>query len=219
MDNRDPTSHNQHGDTANLLPSNRSCNAPYETRHGMDAILDCTVKLEEHEILHHVRGRIEQEHHELIALRQPFYLKDLPDMDTHEADHFRNKTMALYLVWADGPKKGLELMLPIIVRNFVYRRWFRPYRTIIDQGQFVAKIMHPRDQPLVADVESAVISAMRMHIMINNRLDTIETEPFYTTLPLFRALMIVLPGQNYDTCGDLRIIGKTKVLVMATGEH
>ncbi|RKL42284.1 hypothetical protein BFJ70_g5026 [Fusarium oxysporum] len=55
--------------------------------------------------------------------------------------------------------------------------------------------------------------------MINDRLDSIEAEPFYTTLPLFRAIMIVVTGQLYPTCGILRNITKMSVLVMATGEQ
>ncbi|KAK2685779.1 hypothetical protein QWA68_015191 [Fusarium oxysporum] len=140
-------------------------------------------------------------------------------MDSREATQFRNKTVPLYLPIADGPRRGLKQMLPIIIYNYIYRRWFQPYRTSIYQGQFIIKIIHPDHQVLTSDLDSAVSLAMRMHTMINDRLDSIEAEPFYTTLPLFIAIMIVVTGQLYPTCGILRNITKMSVLVMATGEQ
>ncbi|KAL2679334.1 hypothetical protein Neosp_010107 [[Neocosmospora] mangrovei] len=151
--------------------------APYEVRHGSYAVIGAEVQLHRHEILHHVRGHLEQRHREEL---------------------------------------GLLLM---VIHNYLYRKWFRPYRSDIERGQFVAKVILATDQPDTKDEESAVDLAMQMHATINTCLDSIKAQQFYTTRPLFRAMTIVIPGQSYYTCGLVSRVATMSVLIILTGEQ
>lgn len=81
-------------------------------------------------------------------------------------------------------------------------------------------VTNPIDHPPASDNEAAVSHVLGIHSMINNRLDSIEVEtpPFYTTRPLFRAFFIAIPGRNWDGCTALVHIASLKVLIVLTGE-
>ncbi|KAK2482387.1 hypothetical protein H9L39_04179, partial [Fusarium oxysporum f. sp. albedinis] len=81
-------------------------------------------------------------------------------------------------------------------------------------------VMHPIDQPPTINNEAAVSHVLDIHSMINNRLDSIkvETPPFYTTRPIFRAFFVAIPGQDWGGCTTLEYIASLKVLIVLTGE-
>ncbi|PNP56337.1 hypothetical protein FNYG_15372 [Fusarium nygamai] len=92
MNSRDPTSHNVRVDETSQGRPGRPCDTAYETRHGKGAIINCTVNLEHREILHHIRGLIEEEHRIEKDSRKPFFLKDPLKLSRRKAAQFRNKT-------------------------------------------------------------------------------------------------------------------------------
>ncbi|KAI3588951.1 hypothetical protein IWW34DRAFT_798745 [Fusarium oxysporum f. sp. albedinis] len=89
-----------------------------------------------------------------------------------------------------------------VLHNYLYRRWFQPYLSDIDMANTL--LCHVLD----------------IHSMINNRLDSIkvETPPFYTTRPIFRAFFVAIPGQDWGGCTTLEYIASLKVLIVLTGE-
>ncbi|KAK7413285.1 hypothetical protein QQX98_007873 [Neonectria punicea] len=193
---------------------------PYEIRHGFNAVCSQEVRLERHEILHHLRGSLEQYHRRDLCsqVRQSFRMEDFAQLDRHRALDFRNKTAPIYLLKGDAEKRGLGGLICMVLHNYLYRKYFRPYRTDIDRGQFVAKVILCMDQPDTKDEDSAVDLAMHMHAIINTRLDSLKPQQFYTTRPLFRAVAIIIPGQNYSTCGLVSRVAAMSVLLVLTGE-
>ncbi|KAF5979199.1 ankyrin repeat-containing protein [Fusarium bulbicola] len=79
------------------------------------------------------------------------------------------------------------------------RRWFQPYLSDMDHGEYMETVMKPFDQPPTSNDDAAVRHVLDIHSMINRRLDSLEPEtpPFYTTRPLFRAFFIAIPGRNW----------------------
>ncbi|KAI8716988.1 hypothetical protein NCS52_00993800 [Fusarium sp. LHS14.1] len=173
----------------------------YEVRHGVYAVIRAEVQLHLHEILHHIPPR------------------GFSQLDRFQALDFRNKTIPVYLLTGDAEKRGLSGLLLMVIHNYLYRKWFRPYRSDIERGQFVAKVILTTDQPDTKDEESAVDLAMQMHPTINTCLDSIKAQQFYTTRPLFRAMAIVIPGQSYYTCGLVSRVATMSVLIILTGEQ
>ncbi|CVK87799.1 uncharacterized protein FMAN_05351 [Fusarium mangiferae] len=198
--------------------SDEHYNAPYETRHGVEAIIDTIVELLPHEILHHLRGFLEQNHRLAIHTQHynSFDVKEIRDLDKHQALRFRNKTVLIYVLKGGGIGGLWELVL----HNYLYRRWFQPYLSDIDHGECIAMVMKPIDQPRTSNDHDAVSHVLDVHSMINRRLDSIEheTPPFYTTRPLFRAFFIAIPGRNWGGCAALENIASLKVLIVLTGE-
>ncbi|KAF5528772.1 hypothetical protein FPHYL_14350 [Fusarium phyllophilum] len=198
-------------------PSAELYNAPYETRHGVKAILNATVELLPHEILHHLRGWLEQDHRLAIYNQHynPFDIEEIPNLNKRQALRFRNKTVLIYVLKGGGIG---GLWGP--VHNCLYRRWFQPYLSDVDHGEYTAMAMKPLDQPLTSNDYAAVSHVLDIHSMINHRLDSVELEtpPFYTTRPLFRAFFIAIPGRNWGGCAALEHIASLKVLIVLTGE-
>lgn len=129
---------------------------------------------------------------------------------------FRNKTVLIYVLKGGGVGGLWELVL----QNYLYRRWFQPYLSDIDHGEYIAMLTKSLDQPRTSNHDDAVSHVLDVHSMINRRLDSIEheTPPFYTTRPLFRAFFIAIPGRNWGGCAALENIASLKVLIVLTGE-
>ncbi|KAH7177243.1 hypothetical protein DER46DRAFT_621213 [Fusarium sp. MPI-SDFR-AT-0072] len=106
------------------------------------------------------------------------------------------------------PSGGIGGLWEPVLHNYLYRRWFQPYLSDIDHGEYIAMVMNPIDQPPTSNNE----------VTQPPRLYQIETPPFYTTRPLFRAFFIAIPGQNWDGCTALEHIASLKVLMILTGE-
>ncbi|KAL6363467.1 hypothetical protein LRP88_02883 [Fusarium phalaenopsidis] len=135
-----------------------------------------------------------------------------------------NKTVPIFLLNGPAGRAGYPEMLRSALHNYLYRRWFRPYRTDIEYGQFIAHILHFRDQPAVQDEDSAVDLIISMHGTVCSGLDskTPKAEPenqqYYITRPLFRAIAIAIQGQDSSRCYDIRPITYMPVLIILTGQ-
>ncbi|KAM0548864.1 hypothetical protein ACHAPJ_009720 [Fusarium lateritium] len=148
-----------------------------------------------------------------------YSMEDLSRLRAPDDLDFRNKTVPIYLLIGEAGRYGLTSLLQMVLHNYLYKKWFRPFRSDIEQGQFVAKVLKVNGQSDTKDEASAIDLAMRMHTAINNRLDSLEAKDFYITRPLFRAVAIVVPGQNYSTCGVISHLATMPVLVILSGEN
>ncbi|KAM0466462.1 hypothetical protein ACHAP7_012229 [Fusarium lateritium] len=195
--------------------------APYIRRHTDAAIVAGNIQLVNHEIRHYLRSHVENCHRMQIGLgaQVPLLMDDLSQLDGNEALNFRNKTIAIYPLRGDAQDLGLMGLLPMVLGNYLYRRWFKPYRSEIDRGQFIGKVMKLVQQPYTSDYESAVALAIKMHNTLNARLDTIKHYPFYITRPLFRAIVMVIPGQSFRNCITIARLATMRVLLVLTGEQ
>ncbi|KAF5020443.1 hypothetical protein F66182_7522 [Fusarium sp. NRRL 66182] len=195
--------------------------APYELHHGVNAVHGGEVQLESYEILHHLRGYTEQQHRQHVWIyggRVPCRMEDLVNLGGGMALDFFNKTVPIFLLAGDDERRGIAHLLLITLHNHIYRKWFRPYRTDIERGQFIAKLIYCHDQPDTSDDSAAVDLVMRMRTMINTQLRSIRPPQFYAISPLMKALSIIVPGQNYHSCDVMSNLGSMRVLVLVTGE-
>ncbi|KAK3939971.1 hypothetical protein QBC46DRAFT_314568 [Diplogelasinospora grovesii] len=63
----------------------------------------------------------------------------------HEAHHYCNRTAPIYLLerpW-EQRRRLVELFLHVL-ENYLYHKWFRPYRSEIEYGQFLAAVIYPK---------------------------------------------------------------------------
>ncbi|RMJ04984.1 hypothetical protein CDV36_014346 [Fusarium kuroshium] len=206
---------------------NPSWLAPYEVRHGRNAVLEYQVNLERHEILHRLRGDLECHHRvdlELIHTRPRYYLEDLSQLGDSMGLKCWNKTVPIFLLKGPAGSQGHTGMFRPALHNYLYHRWFRPYRSDIEYGQFIAHIFYFQDQPAVLDEDSAVELVLSMHGTICSGLDstTPRTEPekqqWYMTRPLFRAIAIAIQGKDYNQCDSVHHITRVPVLIILTGQ-
>ena len=108
-----------------------------------------------HEILQDLRSKQEYHHRESLYVHSamhPFqpHMKspqDLPEFSLQTAIEFCNKTAPIYILRHDSPQYVSYLL--VAIHNYIYRHWFRPYRSEIEYGQFLAKLFAPRSLPPV----------------------------------------------------------------------
>ncbi|KAM6528433.1 hypothetical protein FALCPG4_009414 [Fusarium falciforme] len=106
--------------------------APYEVCHGLDTVRRRQAKLERHEILHHLRGSLEEHHRnqlETFQIHHPHLLKDMSHIGEIMGLNYWNKTVPIFLLKDPAGRAGYPEMLRPALHNYLYRRWFRPYRT------------------------------------------------------------------------------------------
>lgn len=134
---------------------------------------------------------------------------------------------AFYLL--PDPKTAL---LKMVLHNYVYRRWFHPYRSDIDNLRFICKPIEPRDLP-----EESVLSRSTINTLISlNQVicDTTERgRDVYSLIPhrarqdgvdyknhilqpLFRALLAIICSKGYNK-EDSKHIGPLPVVLVSTG--
>ncbi|KAM0228975.1 hypothetical protein ACHAPO_010383 [Fusarium lateritium] len=195
--------------------------APYQTSDTHLFQLDVGMQLEAHEILHHLRGIVEWNHRSRLygpMVERPFSMTDLPRLQRGQAIGFFNKTVPIYMLEGDKNKRGLTNMLSITLHNYLYKKWFRPYRSDIELGQFIAKVIDVHGQPESIDEATAVDVAMTIRSTINAQLFRIPPRPFYTIPALFEALVVVIPAESYCICSSIANISTMTVLMLLTGE-
>ncbi|GKU09794.1 hypothetical protein FLAG1_11477 [Fusarium langsethiae] len=122
--------------------------APYEFSHGGFAKTDGGMQLETHQIMHHLRGQVEEQHR--LELHHPLaepqlWVADIPQLECGQALSFFNKTVPIYMLRGGKQKRGLSWPFSIILHNYLYRKWFRPFRPDIERGQFIAKVINVND--------------------------------------------------------------------------
>jgi len=136
-----------------------------------------------------------------------------------------NKTIPMYFL--PSPSHGV---VAIIIHNYIYRRWFHPYRTETNAGQFVYRFITPKDLGnciappsealsntlatfngiLCAKVEDYTRTS-RAHQETSNP----NHEP-YVLRPLFKALMAIVCCADYDG-EDSTTVGRFPVHLVRTG--
>ncbi|KAK4075005.1 uncharacterized protein Triagg1_4669 [Trichoderma aggressivum f. europaeum] len=142
-------------------------------------------------------------------------LPDIPTYPYHWID-FCNKSVPLYLL----PGKRC-LLLRVVLHNYIYRRWFRPYRSEIDLLRFICKFIIPEDLPDNTKVSpSTVDSILSLNKAViakfeEQRIDKVEERAatrnwcsiswgdpedldHYILQPLFRALVIIVSDEKYN---------------------
>lgn len=176
------------------------------------------------EVLHYLRGRREQDHRELVQIgfeHNPCCWNSKPqhrpEYDTHvrllraggriltagAAAHFLefcNKTVPIYIL--TSPRKDDNTTLPVLrssLVNYLYNKWFRPYKTDIEFFQFFAKPivpMHlecPDTKPSAALIDALVKESRAIAHWVNTALvwfvstakeGTVQGEGKDLTLPL-----------------------------------
>lgn len=231
--------------------------APYEIRHG-PRYHKCG-ELERHEILHCLRGHLESSHRVRLVygqIRRPYepsieHLPNLPPFkDSGHAippASFWNKSFPVYNIGGDKVMRHLLEILLVVLHRYLYRRWFRPYRSNIEHDQFIAKVMTIHGQADTHDDALLVRLATSMNKAVCARVDETwhaadeaardpspETSTcvealgfmgmgrlghlkYYSLRPLFRAVIIVIRGRDYGNCKRISKIEQMPVMVILTG--
>ncbi|QLI71383.1 uncharacterized protein G6M90_00g074860 [Metarhizium brunneum] len=85
----------------------------------------------------------------------------------------------------------------MVLHNYVYRRWFRPYQSEIDHMRFICKPIEPRDVP-------------------EEKRDGTASTINHILQPLFRALLVIICSKAYNK-EDSKHIGPLPVILVSTG--
>ncbi|ETR98243.1 hypothetical protein M419DRAFT_89470 [Trichoderma reesei RUT C-30] len=108
------------------------------------------TRLPRHEILHQLRGHQEKRHRDLVCHRsvdcrwifQPS-VSDMAslaaEMTLEDADDCCNKATGIYV--HSAKRTGYLCLLLQTLHNYLYGRWFRPYKSEIEYVQFIAKTL------------------------------------------------------------------------------
>ncbi|KAL7954521.1 hypothetical protein V8C34DRAFT_294133 [Trichoderma compactum] len=157
----------------------------------------------------------------------------LPDLsDYHWADTC-NKSVPVYIV--PGQR---WLLLRVVLHNYIYRRWFRPYRSEIDYGRFICKFIYPcppaYEEPMppptihdIITINQAICAKIEEQRSIfveeynsHGRFaitPTVGKSPAqYILQPLFRALLIVVSDKKYNK-ETSETVGGLPVYLVRTG--
>lgn len=140
----------------------------------------------------------------------------LPNIPTYHWIDICNKSVPVYIL----PGKRW-LLLRVVLHNYIYRRWFRPYRSEIDFMRFICKFVIPQDLPdntkvslstvdTIISLSKAVIAKFEAQriIEVEERAATPNwcsiswsspknLDP-YILQPLFRALVIIVSDEKYN---------------------
>lgn len=164
-------------------------------------INDC--KLERHEILHYLRCSLETDHHiELycnqIRMACTWDIDDLNDdlgsPDHYKAQAFWNKSVPIYIFPVDMSKRFWPSLLAIVLHNYLYRRWFKPYETNIEYGQFIAMVMAVVGGPRTVDPGQVVNATVTLNQRLCQQLDRIRHADETTALDISNGLYEAIPG-------------------------
>ncbi|KAH6632244.1 hypothetical protein F5144DRAFT_246210 [Chaetomium tenue] len=119
-----------------------------------------------HEAHHRLRTQIESSHRERILwqsgmwYRQPrLSLKTIrKDMGLSHIQSCCNKSAPIYVLEDIDLDFTIWDLLYALLHNYIYRRWFQPYRTEIDNGQFLVQPMGVRSLPegVMADTPTRI---------------------------------------------------------------
>ncbi|KAI0192449.1 hypothetical protein F4808DRAFT_475823 [Astrocystis sublimbata] len=161
--------------------------------------------------------------------------KPLREMDFPAFIDTCNKSVPIYILRGDSYRSlGVEL------HNYIYRGWFRPYRSEIEHERFLCKFIHvygfPQDTKLSLPITAAAMTMVnqdvcaeaektrrRIHHMIVSRnlgrtwnTDHLERTRFHIIQPLFRAILILVAGWDYQL-QDSSAVGPIPAHLVLTG--
>lgn len=128
------------------------------------------------------------------------------------------------------------VLLRIVLHNYIYHRWFRPYRSEIDHGRFICKFITPQHLPndgspptpstieTIISLNKAFCSGFEACRLAYDEGVAHETgcmmitkdKSLHILQPLFKALLIVISAQDYKL-EDSKTVGGLPVLLVRTG--
>ncbi len=175
-------------------------------------------------------------HHHAVQLTYLLSLQkldSLPDMSFRDFIDTCNKSVPIYI-----PDSTNSRILHIVLHNYVYRRWFRPYRSEIERQRFICKFVDTIDLPEEVIASQSTIDSFiaanravcaeveacraRCNELVASR-GTLQDEggtyldpQFHILQPLFQALLIIISSAEYDG-EDSGNIGRIPVLLVRTG--
>ncbi|KAF4998699.1 hypothetical protein FGRMN_3025 [Fusarium graminum] len=193
------------------------------------------------------RGQIEQDHRtnlwnlSVADSLQPCTLLDsacsktchheIRDISDKHARDCCNKTVPVYILPSVLESSSL---LPMALHNWLYRKWFKPFQSDLEFGQFIAKCFVPRHLPrnmsgaqlvetihqlndricqqVIEDHHELALEPLGINMMINKN---IKDRRFYVLQPLFQAMAIALRVDDFDI--EELDMGKMPVLLTLTG--
>lgn len=210
------------------------------------------IPLPKDELLHVLRGLQEQSHFDRVMVysatsrwllnpqhHMPIDFTAASGLRLEDANDACNRTAAVYLLRdltdPQHPERGIyqpmyykTVLLISQLYRYTYQRWFRPYRSEIDRGQFLTKVNLPPASVLPVDTCSmAVVDwVKRLHSNFCQRIESIKSqetdreeswseEPFYIMQPVFYAIAVALRTCTYDI--DIANLGDTPVVIVCTG--
>ncbi|KAK8150710.1 hypothetical protein G3M48_009600 [Beauveria asiatica] len=219
--------------------------------------------LSKNEILHVLRVNQEGNHHLHIStycagkkwllsshLHQPVDLDHTSALHDEDASNACNRTAAVYLLrdeWCPHTRSAklpqMEEEIALIAAElfqYTYHRWFRPYKSEIDLGQFLTKVNVPSaaiDLPVKTCSLAMVERLKRSHTNFCDRVrDTMANEtlrealeyyggykwrrrvrPFYYIQPVFEAVIVAVRTGEFDFATT--DIADMRTLIVATGKE
>ncbi|KAK4223569.1 hypothetical protein QBC38DRAFT_459213 [Podospora fimiseda] len=121
-----------------------------------------------------------------------------------------NKSFPLYVLPGNKPLGPL----PLVLHNYIYHRWFRPYRSEIEDDRFIVKQIWPRDLQYEEKPSQSTFETLKeLNIGICAAVEErrpqwdarLGVDPASHILqPLFRALLVVVAPALYQ---DQRLSG------------
>ncbi|KAH8893872.1 hypothetical protein GQ53DRAFT_745307 [Thozetella sp. PMI_491] len=176
---------------------------------------------------------------QLTYMPSVLHIDHLPEMSATDFVDTCNKSVPIYLT----PSRNARL-LRMVLHNYIYRRWFRPYRSEIERLRYLCKTISPIDldvevvpsqqtistllalnQAICSEVEARhhtydkqlESSSDEVPLSAGNAfMDRVEDHKLHILQPLFRALVIITCSESYHN-EDSKNIGKLPVLLVRTG--
>lgn len=159
-------------------------------------------------------------------------------LDMTDGDFFDtcNKSVPIYILL--GPH---WFAVGRVLHNYIYRRWFRPYRSDIEASRFICKFITPSDMSnssppskmtvnTLVSLNETICAQVEAHrrtfaerleqqpefTRAEWRASQIENNGLYQVQPLFRALLIIISCKDYrrETSADA---GRIPVFLVRTG--
>ncbi|KAM0440471.1 hypothetical protein ACHAQK_005878 [Fusarium lateritium] len=210
---------------------------------------------QQEKILLEVRGIIEAQHRRDLyfgSVTMPFATCTMPlgscgdmshnsiyKMSPFDMEDCANKTVPLYIILKDAHAETGHTFsfsfLTLALHNWLYHKWFRPFRSDIDNNEFVAKVFLPKHLPktdspvsLAEDINRLNKETCNQVLRLQEQCRGKEPHPLYAPghprdqrhfilQPLFKAITIILQAKDYTVF--VKDIGKIPVLLSLTGEE
>lgn len=156
---------------------------------------------------------------------------DIPKLNVLDFQDVCNKSVPLYALVDDRWH-----LLAITLHNYIYRRWFRPYRSELEYDQFICKLikLFPHNVGPEPIIESILSFNKRLPEQVEacrpvydaaepgtsdpagTGLWLLKDHQNYQIRPLFRALLIFVDPKNYHL-EDSTTVGDMRVTLVRTG--
>lgn len=163
---------------------------------------------------------------------------DAPERQRLTDNDFLNTCNKAVPVYVFNRSCCYQRLFPIALHNYIYRRWFRPYRSELEHEQYVCKIIVPailphHDSSSRKTIESLVSlnkslcdqvearrpvydAAVQGYMDIACERVPLKDHKYYQIQPLFRALLIIMDTKDYHSEGSEQI-GDMRVSMVRTG--